>query len=146
MIPSRYLTLLVAASITLSQCKPTKTPKTSTPLLGTTWSLAEVDGEPLITPADARAVHLVLEETGQEQRIHGYAGCNNIAGGYKMSGPSAISFTVAATRMMCSPEKMEIEQFFLDALSNANRYAINGDILELLKDDVILARFKGIVR
>ena len=130
----------------LGQCKPTQMSMSSSPLIGTTWSLAAVNGVALITPADARAVHFVLEESGQTRRINGYAGCNNITGSYTTNGSSVISFTVASTRMMCSPEKMEVEQFFLGALSNANRYAIRADTLYLSNSDTLLAKFRGIAR
>jgi heat shock protein HslJ len=130
-------------STTLMQCKSTNQGHhKSISVENTTWRLMEVNGMPVITPENGKVVHFTLTKKDGERRISGFAGCNTIIGTYKLD-ENTISFTAAATRMMCA-ERMDVEQFFLQTLSNADSYKLNGKILELYQGNVFLAKFEGI--
>ncbi len=125
------------------QCKTTKdTSSEGNTLENTKWNLSEINGNPIFTPDGSQDAHFMLVSQNGTKRIQGFAGCNSIAGTYTASG-KAITFTVASTKMMCPPEKMEIEDFFSKTLSTANSYKIEGEKLELYEDGTFLAKFKA---
>jgi len=68
-LPILYLTLIFV------QCKTAQPPvDTATATLENTyWKLAEMNGQPVITPADAREVHMILGPVETEKRIKGFA-------------------------------------------------------------------------
>lgn len=111
-------------------------------LENTYWKLAEMNGKPLTTPADAKEVHIVLTNEGDSKRIKGYAGCNSLGGSYTLSG-NEIKFIAITTKMMCV-DRMDVEDYLLKALSSANRYKIIGETLELYQGDALVARFQSV--
>jgi heat shock protein HslJ len=141
----RY-TLVIAVALALFQCKSAKpappAPSTAT-LLNTYWRLSEVNGNPLQTPAGTREVHIILQHDDQENRVKGFAGCNNVGGGFTIDGQK-LTFSAFTTKMMCPPEQMMIEDFLLKALSATDSYEIKGETLTLLEGNVVLAVFQSV--
>jgi heat shock protein HslJ len=137
-LPILYLTLIFV------QCKTAQPPvDTATATLENTyWKLAEMNGQPVITPADAREVHMILGPVETEKRIKGFAGCNTIGGSYSTEG-SKIKFVTLSTKMFCQ-DTQEIENFFLKVLSQADSYKINGQTLELYQGSTLLAPFTAV--
>jgi len=111
-------------------------------LVNTYWKLADMNGKAVTTPADAKEVHIVLTQEGEEKRLKGFAGCNNIGGSFTSSG-NQIKFTTISTRMMCA-ERMDVEDYLLNALSVSNQYKIKGETLELYQDSTLMARFESV--
>lgn len=74
-------------------------------------------------------------------RVSGNAGCNNYFGELLMDSTAGnFSATkVGSTRMMC--ENMSVEDNFMKMLSEVNKYTVNGNVLELYKDDLLLMKF-----
>ena len=142
----RY-TFIIAVALALFQCKSTKPAADATAstasLLNTYWKLSEVNGDPLETPAGAREVHIILSHDDQENRLKGFAGCNNIGGGFTLDGQK-LTFSAFSTKMMCTPEQMKIEDFLLKSLSTTDSYEIKGETLMLLQGDVALAVFQSV--
>jgi len=133
------LSLLVVLMV---QCKSSKTTTMNTPaatLENTYWKLAEMNGQPVITPQDAKEVHMVL---GPEQRVKGFAGCNSIGGNYTLNGTS-IKFTTISTKMFCQ-DRMDVENFLLNTLTKANTFKINGETLELYEGNTLLTTFRAV--
>ncbi|WP_375445645.1 META domain-containing protein [uncultured Fibrella sp.] len=80
---------------------------------------------------------LTIDESNQ--RITGSTGCNSFTGPFSTAATGfAFPEAAAMTRMMCSGNG---EQAFLSTIKRANRYAISGDTLTLLADDVAVMRF-----
>lgn len=130
----------------LFQCKTAKpssdTSSTAT-LLNTYWRLTEMNGEALQTPAGVREVHIILSHADQEDKIKGFAGCNNIGGTFKQDGQK-LTFSAFSTRMMCPPEQMKVEDFLLKALTATDTYEIKGEILTLLEGQTVVGRFESV--
>ncbi|MDO5615641.1 MAG: META domain-containing protein [Cruoricaptor ignavus] len=95
----------------------------------TQWVLAEtVKGK---TPT------LVLEGN----RVSGNAGCNNYFGDVVLD-TTAGNFSVknvGSTRMSC--DNMSVEQNYLSMIQQADKYVVNGDVLELYKGNLLLVKF-----
>lgn len=109
-------------------------------LRGTEWTLLELDGRaPPLPAAPSAAVRLTLQAEGA--RVVGHAGCNRFSGGYALDG-AALRFTpLAATRMACEPEAMDLERRVLAMLGAVGGWRVDGDQLVLLAGDRVLARF-----
>jgi putative lipoprotein len=102
---------------------------TTAGLLNTYWRLSELDGQQIVTPADAREIHVVLNS--QNQRVAGFSGCNRLAGGYVLSGDALKFDQVAGTLMACERD-MDVEQRFLAAFPRVARWEISGETLRWL--------------
>ncbi|WP_225727443.1 MULTISPECIES: META domain-containing protein [unclassified Nocardia] len=100
------------------------------PLQGTTWIVTA-----LITP-DALIRSQAIDEVkptltiGQDGAVSGTAGCNRLIGHADISG-SDITFQVGTTKMMCSPEVMEVERDVLKALDGKTSATVDADELTL---------------
>ncbi len=116
---------------------------TNAPLKETYWKLIEVMGKPVANAADAKDIFVKFKK--EKNQVEGYAGCNTLIGSYELGQPSKIAITCASTRMMCTPEKMEVEAAFTKALGTADSYLIKGDTLQLFRARMApLARFFAI--
>lgn len=129
--------LLLAIIIILVQCKGTPT-ATGPTLENTYWKLTEAGGKPVETPAQGREVHMILTS---ENNIKGFAGCNGLGGDYTVDG-NKVDFNTLTTRMFCELQ-MDVENRLTQALTEADRYVINGKTLELYKGEALLARFEA---
>ena len=107
-------------------------------LVNTYWKLTEAGGKPVETPAQGREVHMILTS---ENNIKGFAGCNGLGGDYTEDGDK-VDFNTMTTRMFCELQ-MDVENRLTQALTEADRYLINGKTLELYKGEVLLARFEA---
>ena len=104
---------------------------TTANLLNTYWGLTQLDGQEVVTPADAREIHLVLHS--ENQRVTGYSGCNRMMGGYVLEGNSLRFEQMAGTLMACARD-MDIEKRFLALFAQVKRWEISGETLRLLDD------------
>lgn len=131
-------------SIFAMSCKAAKkgsyAPKGASRLTDTYWRLSEMNGKPVVTPSDAREVHIRLAE--KKQRLTGFAGCNSIMGTYKIGKHGVIKFQAGSTMMFCE-DRMETEKYLMAALTNANKYVINERHLLLYNDSRLLAVFEA---
>ena len=55
-------------------------------------------------------------------RVAGFAGCNRFFGSYESSGDSLTFGVLGATKMMCPPEAMELEQMLFEGLARVARF------------------------
>ena len=133
------LLLLIAV---LFQCKSIEKNVDTVTLENTYWRLAEINGKSLVTPTNAREVHIMLSNTETEKHIKGFAGCNAIAGSYSIVGKK-IHFIVITTRMFCQ-DQMDIEDFFTSALTKTETYTIQGDELTLFQGNAKLTMLKAV--
>ncbi|WP_405225911.1 YbaY family lipoprotein [Lentisalinibacter sediminis] len=103
------------------------TGEASPALTGRDWMLMRLEGEEVAPLSDGRRPSLQFEA----DRVHGFAGCNRLTGGYRTDGAALDFAQLAMTRMACA-EGMDLEQRFSAALERVTGYAIEGGRLLLL--------------
>lgn len=109
-------------------------------LRDTHWNLVELNGKPAVPAPDGKEAHLELYKTGQ---ISGSTGCNNITGNY-IAATGGLQVTAGTTTMIaCPPPQTAQEQAFFAALKATTAYRINGENLELLNGQQVLAKFQA---
>ena len=119
------LVALLAVLACVPQMPGTPTlPSFQPPLEDTSWSLETLGQPGNMRPALVNR-KVTLSFTGDSQAT-GNAGCNAYGASYASTIDGSISFTdIISTEMYCvEPGVMEQEQFFLDALSVAERYEL----------------------
>lgn len=112
-----------------ASCASIGSSKKQPSLLNTHWTLADqVKGK---TPT------LKIEQG----KVFGNAGCNNYFGELVLDTTTG-GFTtdkMGSTRMAC--DNMSVEDNFLKMIGMVNKYKINGNTLELYKDNLLLLKF-----
>ncbi|MEU4340791.1 META domain-containing protein [Nocardia sp. NPDC023852] len=104
------------------------------PVRGTPWLVTA-----LITP-DAQIRSQTIDETkpaltiAEDGGVSGGAGCNRMTGSADVSG-SEITFRIATTKMLCTPEVMEVEQAVLKALDGKTTATVDADTLTLRNEN-----------
>ncbi|GGK93351.1 META domain-containing protein [Nocardia jinanensis] len=108
------------------------------PIRGTEWVVTS-----LLTP-DARISSQTVDQVrptltiGADDSLTGFAGCNRITGRAVVTDTAPgtdIAFSAATTRMMCTPEIMEVEQAILAVLDGTARATVDADTLTLRNPD-----------
>lgn len=104
------------------------------------WMLRSIAGTPVALAKNAA----FLTFDAAKKQAGGNGGCNGFGGSYEVEG-SAIKFgNIISTMMACELEnRMTIEQGFLGALQNADRFEIAGNKLILFKGNDKLLEFEG---
>jgi heat shock protein HslJ len=135
---------VVVMVLLLTNCKTvqTTTVSSSVSLENTYWKLSEMNGMPVVTPADAKEVHFILSSENGESRIKGFAGCNALGGNFVRNG-NKINFVTITTRMMCA-ERMDIENYLIGVLTSADSFKITEGSLELYQGNTFLAKFDSV--
>lgn len=80
----------------------------------------------------------------QNDRLYGFAGCNNFNGNYKQRSNQLTVQPLVSTRKFCA-ESSELEQQFTQSLQSADRAEVNGDKLQLFKNNQLILQFKPAV-
>jgi uncharacterized lipoprotein YbaY/heat shock protein HslJ len=81
-----------------------------------------------------------LRFTDKEARVHGFSGCNNVMGSYRLEGDGLQLGQLVSTQMFCQ-DTAALERAFLDALKTATGYRIDGGTLVLTANGAPLATF-----
>lgn len=76
----------------------------------------------------------------QNERLYGFAGCNNFNGNYKQRSNELSVQPLISTRKFCA-ESSELEQQFTQSLQAADRAEVNGDKLQLFKNNQLILQF-----
>ncbi len=113
-------------------------PGVEPPLVGTHWTLAELEGVAVELGDGESAPHLVLD--GESSRLSGSGGCNRLAGSYEVGDDGLRFGPIASTRMACSEAVMERETAFLAALGAVTGHRLDGSSLVLLDGEGVRAR------
>jgi heat shock protein HslJ len=140
LLAAMLLGTLVAAGS--AGCRPREAGMVVTPtssLVGTEWTLVELDGAPAGKGAGGRAPTLLF--TAEGRRASGFAGCNRMSGTFELEGERLRIISLATTRMACT-EGMELEQRYLEALEQVREYRLTAAGLDLLDDGAVRARFE----
>jgi heat shock protein HslJ len=107
-------------------------------ITGVTWTLIEVNGTPVDAASVNRPATLLLDDQG---RASGVSGCNQFGGSYTLEGEDLHFGGIAMTRMAC-PGRMDVETAYAAALEATRGWRVTDGMLELLADDVVLARLR----
>jgi putative lipoprotein len=95
-------------------------------LVGATWSLTTIGGQPVIEGTKLTAAF------SSEDRVTGNAGCNSYFGRARVEADRLSVGPLGSTLMACVREGvMEQEARYLASLEAATRYTIRGDELRL---------------
>ena len=78
------------------------------------------------------------------ERLYGFAGCNNFNGSYKQRSSQLSVQPLVSTRKFCA-DSSELEQQFTQSLQSADRAEVNGDTLQLFKNNQLILQFKPAV-
>ena len=96
----------------------------------------------ITTPAGAREIHFVLQS--ENQRVHGFSGCNRMMGGYVLDGAQAPVRPDGRHHDGLCRRIMELEKKFLAMFALVARWEISGETLRLLDaDGKTLATFES---
>jgi len=130
----RNISLAVAFSATVASCTTmsssrSKVGSSQANITNTKWTLAD----------DVKGKKPTLNiESG---RITGNGGCNSYFGDL-MLDPTVGNFStknIGSTKMAC--ENMSVESNFFSMLGETTKYVVNGNTLELYKDNLLLLKF-----
>jgi heat shock protein HslJ len=95
-------------------------------IAATEWQLAQMDGQPLAAGVKPPVIHFEIDG------VRGFAGCNRFTAPVKEVSPGVIQIgAVAATKMACPPEQMDLEQAFLAELGKVSGYTFMAGQLAL---------------
>lgn len=109
-------------------------------LENTNWNLTYLGNTAVVADPGRPQPNIVLHS--QNATVAGSGGCNRFSGTYSLNG-DRVSFSRVASTMMACTSGTDTEQTFFRALSNARRWRISGQNLELLDDrGNSLARFE----
>jgi heat shock protein HslJ len=108
-------------------------------LIGTEWSVVELNGAPAGLGVGDKPATLLL--SAADHRVSGFAGCNRAAGTYTLDGSALHIGPLVMTRMACQ-QGMDLEQRYAAALGATRSYRIDNGQLELLAGDTVVARLK----
>lgn len=107
------------------------------------WKLVELKGQAVsMGEQRPKEAHFILKN--EDSRLVGNSGCNSFSGTYELADGNRIRFSqLIATKMACMD--MNTEQQFLQVLSAADNYSLQGDSLSLNRARMApLARFVAV--
>ena len=107
-------------------------------IVGGTWTLVELYGEPVAADDTNRPVTLTLEADGNAS---GYSGCNQFGGEYTLEDDQLTFGPIAMTRMACD-RGMDIESRYASMFDRSRTWVMQDGMLHLVGRDGLLARFR----
>ncbi len=139
----KKITLLLTISLFLS-CGILKKGKYNNvnngTLSDTNWMMTDESGIIKIVK-NKKAKPLTLYFSSFQNTYKAFLGCNTIQGRINFKNRGEITFLKSkATNMMCGD--MSYEKAFIEMIHKVTRYQIDGDILYLYKDKILLMSFK----
>ncbi len=104
--------------------------KNNEPITEKYWKLKTLEGKDVkMVKNQEKEVYFMLKT--DENRVTGFAGCNQILGSYKLEDGNRIRFSNMGSTMMACPDVDFNESEFLKIFELADNYTINGDVLSL---------------
>lgn len=110
-----------------------------TELQNTYWRLVTLEGKPVQHFENIREISFII----RNGRVSGFDGCNSFNMSIKIQ-ENAITFMPGASTMMMCVEGQEQTQLFMKFIHEINSWEIVGSILELKKDEKVLAVFEAV--
>ncbi len=94
------------------------------------WKLKTLEGQEVkMGKNQEREVYFMLKN--EDNRVTGFAGCNNLMGTYSLEEGNRIRFSQMATTLMACPDVDFNESEFLKVFELADNYTISGNQLSL---------------
>jgi heat shock protein HslJ len=110
----------------------------------TRWELVEMMGEP-VTKTDTQTKAIFITFDPENNKVNGFAGCNNFMGGFEMKEGNKIKFEQMASTMMAC-ENMEMETTFMETLQQVDNYAMKDNVLTLNHENMTpLLKFTAVM-
>lgn len=112
-------------------------------MAGKSWVLygIEKDGKDMDMSAKV-SKPISLEFKSSDKSYSGFGGCNGFGGNYKFTSSNNITFEPPiSTKIYCQGGASELEQQYLQLLSEVKTVWFKGDSLVLIKDDLNLIKF-----
>ena len=104
------------------------------------WKLVEMNGRPVANTPGEQDYFIQLDS--EENRIHGFAGCNNFFGNFELEEGLRLKFSKIGSTMMACPN-MNTEKELFQILETVDNYRVYKNTLELNKARMApLARFE----
>lgn len=111
------------------------------PIDSTHWTLVEMGEQDQTRPIIA-GTEIRLEFAAMDGIVRGVAGCNTYSAPYTADAGTVDIGEIVSTRIQCDPpEVMEQETLYMQALSQAEEFEIDGDELTLT-GGVLTLRFE----
>ena len=143
MVPLSLLILLAACTSSGGSDDTPPAPDTASPepsgLVGPIWVLTELPGSSSLQGNGGRAPDLRFTDDGN---VGGFAGCNSMGGPYAVAGDSLHLGPLAMTLMACD-QGMDVERAYSGALESVTGFRRQGQVLELLAGERVVARFEA---
>jgi heat shock protein HslJ len=115
--------------------EPTGSARSDVPLIGTSWAVVAIDGDPAGHPSRGVVGTPSLRLT-EDGAIAGTTGCNRFFGRYQLDGTTLTIGPLATTRMACDGPAAAQEAALLRVLSDAALEAtVAADTLHLSRAD-----------
>lgn len=136
----RTIKLLLVAGIIISTiaCGEKEIEEITIPeTLYNKWELTELNHEPFDTTGFSQTPYLQFSK--EESKMNGYAGCNNIFGGFWVKADSLKFAQVASTMMACPT--LDFETSLIKALEKCSNYIITENTLTLYHEKEVLIKF-----
>lgn len=118
--------------IKLTKINKTIAVRPKAPLTNTYWKAISLFDETIATPEGARELFLQMRD---QNRVRGFAGCNNFNGEYKQQDNQLTFDKVATTMMACVGTATDLEGQMHQALGASVSYKIVGDSLTLYNQE-----------
>ena len=138
----QMLLVFSVLAIFSNACKTPSAMTASTPkdsaLTGTHWTLVSVEGAEGLKPMREAYIQFDAEKSA----AYGCSGCNRMTGKFTLDGKKLHIGPMAGTRMACDEASMKLEQAIHQALIKVDGYKINGNQLQLLQGEKVLASFQ----
>ena len=117
-----YTAIATATALFMSSC-------CNQPEVAGSWNIVSVNGtEVTLTGEEAP----FMEFNTEENKIHGFTGCNIMNGQYTLEGKELSFGNVATTMMAGSESNMKLEREVLDGISKAAEVKADGENLQIL--------------
>lgn len=128
-----HLITLAIVTLAFTSCGTTKTKtmkdsSNKDAITETYWVLETLEGQPINNTGDKEIGFKLHTENN---RVSGYAGCNNFMGEYTLEAGDRIRFSALGSTKMACPNLSFNESEFLKIFEMADNYRITGDRLEL---------------
>ncbi|MGN1375795.1 MAG: META domain-containing protein [Prevotella sp.] len=137
--------VMTGVFVIFTACKTTETQKT-TGNIGGEWTISEIAGKKIVTPADAQEAFMNFDVVNRQ--VNAYTGCNRFFGAVELdTTQKTVSFDkMGATRMMC-PD-MTTETMLSETLPKISRYGFDdeGHLLLMGKDGTILVKLTSALK
>jgi heat shock protein HslJ len=111
-------------AIALVGCSPEPASPTSAGLVGTSWTVATINGGIVVPNAPPTIIF------SADRKVGGTTGCNQYSGLFSTNGNKMTVGAMSSTEMACDGARSEQEAAFLNGLGGAARWGINqaGDL------------------